>query len=240
MHIRGLRMAEARKQEACVKTNKSILIVTLAVLIIIGGLSRKPAQATETQSMMHALEEMMGGQQQAKLGQPAPEFSLEAVVGTETGKEFKKINLTDYRGKWVVLFFYPADFTFVCPTEIKGFNEAFDAFKKLDAQLLGASVDSKFSHLAWIKRGDLGNLKYPLLSDLKKEVTARYGILDDKEGVALRGLFIIDPQGVLQYQVVHNLDVGRSVDETLRVLEALQTGSLCPLGWKPGQKTLGR
>jgi alkyl hydroperoxide reductase subunit AhpC len=101
-------------------------------------------------------------------------------------------------------------------------------------------VDSKYSHLAWIRRGDLGNLKYPLLADFRKEVARAYNILDEKDEVALRGLFIIDPQGVLQYQVVHNLDVGRSVDETLRVLEALQTGSLCPLGWKPGQKTLGK
>ena len=233
-------MAETHKLEVCVKTNKSILIATLIAVIIAGGLSRKPVQAMEMPSLLHGMEEMMEGPQQAKLGKPAPEFSLEAVVGTESGKEFKRLNLTDYRGKWVVLFFYPADFTFVCPTEIKGFNEALDAFKKLDAAVLGVSVDSKFSHLAWIKRGDLGDLKYPLLSDLKKEVTARYGILDDKEGVALRGLFIIDPKGVLQYQVVHNLEVGRSVDETLRVLEALQTGSLCPLGWKPGQKTLGK
>ncbi len=170
----------------------------------------------------------------AKIGEPAPSFTLDAVVD----KEFKKVSLADYQGKWVVLFFYPADFTFVCPTEITGFNKAIDRFTELNAQLLGASVDSKYSHLAWIKRGDLGDLKYPLLADNKKETTIRYGILDDKEGVALRGLFIIDPNGVLQYQVVNNLSVGRSVDETLRVLEALQTGELCPLGWKPGQKTI--
>jgi alkyl hydroperoxide reductase subunit AhpC len=140
----------------------------------------------------------------------------------------------------VVLFFYPLDFTFVCPTEIKGFNTAFDSFQALNAQLLAASVDSKFSHLAWIQRGDIGDLKYPLLSDIKKDVAKRYGILDEDEGVALRGLFIIDPQGVLQYTLIHNLSVGRSIDETLRVLEALQTGELCPLGWKPGVKTLGK
>ncbi|GLI40046.1 thioredoxin peroxidase [Geobacter hydrogenophilus] len=170
----------------------------------------------------------------AKVGEQAPPFTLDAVVD----KDFKKVSLGDYRGKWVVLFFYPADFTFVCPTEITGFNKAMDRFTELNAQLLGASVDSKYSHLAWIKRGDLGDLKYPLLADNKKEATARYGILDEKEGVALRGLFIIDPNGVLQYQVVNNLSVGRSVDETLRVLEALQTGELCPLGWKPGEKTI--
>jgi peroxiredoxin 2/4 len=173
---------------------------------------------------------------QAKVGEPAPNFSLDAVIG----KEFKKVSLTDYRGKWVVLFFYPLDFTFVCPTEIRGFNEKLDAFKELNAVVMGASVDSKFSHLAWIQRGDLGDLKYPLLSDIKKEVAERYGILDDREGVALRGLFIIDPDGVLQYQLVHNLSVGRSVEETLRVLEALQSGELCPIGWHKGEKTLGK
>ncbi len=170
----------------------------------------------------------------AKVGEPAPPFTLDAVVD----KEFKKVSSSDYRGKWVVLFFYPADFTFVCPTEITGFNKAIDRFTELNAQLLGASVDSKYSHLAWIKRGDLGDLKFPLLADSKKEATDRYGILDEKEGVALRGLFIIDPNGILQYQVVNNLSVGRSVEETLRVLEALQTGELCPLGWKPGEKTI--
>jgi peroxiredoxin (alkyl hydroperoxide reductase subunit C) len=174
----------------------------------------------------------------AKVGELAPGFALEALVGTEKGKEFRRIALSEFRGRWVVLFFYPMDFTFVCPTEIKGFNAALDSFKKLNAVVLGASTDSKYSHLAWVQRGELGNLQFPLLSDLKKETAISYGCLDEKEGVALRALFIIDPDGVLQYQVVHNLDVGRSVDETLRVLEALQTGSLCPLGWHPGDKTI--
>jgi len=176
----------------------------------------------------------------AKLGEPAPDFALDGVVATEPGKEFRTVSLSDYRGKWLVLFFYPLDFTFVCPTEIKGFNAAYETFRKLDTEILGVSVDSKFSHLAWMKRGDLGELRYPLLADFKKEVARSYGVLDEKEGVALRGLFIIDPRGVVQYVTVTNLSVGRSVDETLRVLEALQTGELCPLGWKPGQKTLGK
>jgi alkyl hydroperoxide reductase subunit AhpC len=176
----------------------------------------------------------------AKVGEPAPGFTLDALVSTENGREFKEVSLKEFHGKWVVLFFYPMDFTFVCPTEIKGFGEAAPAFAKLNAVLLGASTDSKYSHLAWVQRGDLGPLRFPLLSDLKKETAAAYGCLDEKSGVALRALYIIDPNGVLQYQVVHNLDVGRSVEETLRVLEALQTGSLCPLGWKPGQKTLGK
>jgi alkyl hydroperoxide reductase subunit AhpC len=180
-----------------------------------------------------------GPKPQAKVGRPAPEFTLEALVGKEPGKEFRSVSLADYKGKWVVLFFYPLDFTFVCPTEIKGFNAALDEFRKLNTVVLGASVDSKFSHLAWLKSGAIGELKYPLLSDIRKEVARRYGILDEKEGVALRGLFIIDPDGVLQYELVHNLSVGRSVEETMRVLEALQTGELCPVGWKPGEKTLG-
>lgn len=175
----------------------------------------------------------------AKVGEKAPEFRLEALVGTTPGKEFRSISLSEYKGKWVILFFYPMDFTFVCPTEIRGFSDALDQFKKLNTEVVGVSTDSKYSHLAWVKRGDLGTLKIPLLSDIKKETATSYGCLDEKDGVALRALYIIDPEGVLQYQVVHNLDVGRSVDETLRVLEALQTGGLCPLGWKPGQKTLG-
>ena len=187
---------------------------------------------------LHSAAATTPQQQTARVGEPAPGFTLDALVDTLPGKEFRQISLNDYRGKWVVLFFYPMDFTFVCPTEIKGFNDALDQFGKLNAVVLGASTDSKFSHLAWVQRGDLGALRYPLLSDLKKETARNYGALDEKEGVAQRGLYIIDPEGVLQYLTVHNLDVGRSVDETLRVLEALQTGSLCPLGWKPGQKTI--
>ena len=185
-----------------------------------------------------ALAAAQGAPRTAKVGESAPGFALDALVGTEKGKEFRQVTLSEFRGKWVVLFFYPMDFTFVCPTEIKGFSQAAGAFRKLNAVLLGASTDSKYSHLAWVQRGDLGALQFPLLSDLKKETAVSYGCLDEQSGVPLRALYIIDPEGVLQYQVVHNLDVGRSVDETLRVLEALQTGSLCPLGWKPGQKTI--
>ncbi len=174
------------------------------------------------------------------VGKPAPDFKLEGVVSLEPGKEFKTIALKDFKDKWLVLFFYPADFTFVCPTEIKGFSDTLASFKELNAEVVAVSTDSKWSHLAWIKRGDLGNLKYPLLADFTKEVARAYRVLDPEQGVALRGLFIIDPKGILQYQVIHNMDVGRSVEETLRVLEALQNGGLCPLGWKPGQKTLGK
>lgn len=172
----------------------------------------------------------------AKVGEPAPSFKVEAV----TGKDVSTVSLEDYRGRWLVLFFYPADFSFVCPTEITGFNKEIDRFKNLNTAVLGGSVDGKYAHLAWIKRGDLGELKYPLFSDIKREMAERYGVLDAKEGVALRGLFIIDPNGVVQYQVVHNLSVGRSVEEVLRVLEGLQTSNLCPLNWKPGQKALNK
>ena len=222
------------------KSLNRLLFTFFSVFIIWSSIAVWSAQAAEPDCSIHCAKncwlETNSGRSPAMIGEQAPNFTLDAVVG----KEFKKISLTDYRGKWVVFFFYPYDFSFVCPTEIKGFNEKLDAFKKLNAVVLGASVDSKYSHLAWINGGNLGDLNYPLLSDFKKEVAERYGILDKKEGVALRGLFIIDPSGILQYKLVHNLSVGRSVEETLRVLEALQTGELCPLGWHPGVKTLGK
>lgn len=169
-----------------------------------------------------------------EVGSSAPSFTMDAVVNLE----FKKINLTDYRGKWVVLFFYPSDFTFVCPTEIKGFNNSLAEFTKVNTEVLAVSVDSMYSHLAWIKSGSLNKLEYPLLSDFSKQVSRAYGVLDEDNSTARRGLFIIDPNGVIQYRVVHNDKVGRSVDETLRVLKALQTEELCPLNWKPGDKTI--
>jgi len=204
-----------------------------------GGTARADEMAGHPLVKGHA-HMMENGKAHARVGTPAPDFNLDAVVGTAPGSEFKRLGLKDFKDRWLVLFFYPADFTFVCPTEIKGFNDSLGSFKKLNAEVVGASTDSQWSHLAWIKRGDLGALKYPLLADFNKETARAYGVLDEEKGVALRGLFIIDPKGVVQYQVIHNLDVGRSVEETLRVLEALQTGSLCPLGWKPGQKTIGK
>ena len=168
-----------------------------------------------------------------QVGKAAPDFELEAVVGTE----FQNVKLSDYRGKWVVLFFYPLDFTFVCPTEIKAFSKQVKDFEEAGAVILGGSVDSKFSHLAWIN-SDLGELNYPLFSDMTKEVSRQYGVLKEDLGIALRGLFLINPEGVLEYQVVHDLSVGRSDGETLRVLKALQTGENCPIDWEPGEKTL--
>jgi peroxiredoxin (alkyl hydroperoxide reductase subunit C) len=178
-----------------------------------------------------------------RVGQQAPEFTATAVVD----QEFKTIRLSDYRGKYVVLFFYPLDFTFVCPTEITAFNDRFSDFKALNTEVLGVSVDSEFAHLAWIqtdrKSGGVGDLAYPLVADLKKEISTAYNVLDPDAGVALRGLFIIDRDGIVQYSTVNNLSFGRSVDETLRVLQAIQhvqshPDEVCPVGWQPGDATM--
>ncbi len=174
------------------------------------------------------------------VGKKAPNFELETALGN--GQDFGNASLSDYKGKWLVLFFYPLDFTFVCPTEITALSEAANQFKELDTEILGVSTDSKHSHRAWINTpkndNGLGKLNFPLASDLTKSVARDYGVLIEEEGIALRGLFIIDPEGELKYQVVNHNDVGRSVEETLRVLQALQSGGLCPANWKPGQKTL--
>ncbi|QAY66691.1 peroxiredoxin [Paenibacillus protaetiae] len=174
------------------------------------------------------------------VGRPAPDFTMETATGN--GQDFGTASLSDYKGKWLVLFFYPLDFTFVCPTEITALSLAADEFKKLNTEILGVSVDSKHSHRAWINTpvndNGLGQLNFPLASDLTKKVASDYGVLIEEEGVALRGLFIIDPEGEIKYQVVNHNDVGRSVDETLRVLQALQSGGLCPMNWKPGQQHL--
>jgi alkyl hydroperoxide reductase subunit AhpC len=182
-------------------------------------------------SVIHSGGQGMTG---SEVGSLAPPFSLDAVVNME----FKKVSLSDYQGKWVVLFFYPGDFTFVCPTEIKGFNKALAEFSAVNTQILAVSVDSRFSHLAWIKSGALDKLDYPLLSDFSKLTARAYGVLDEEKSSARRGLFIIDPNGVIQHRVVHSDKVGRSVDETLRVLKALQTEELCPINWKPGDRTI--
>lgn len=171
----------------------------------------------------------------ARVGKPAPAFDVETVVN---GGEFNRAGLEDYKGKWLVVFFYPLDFTFVCPTEITGFSKRYDEFKALNAEVLGGSTDSVHSHKAWLK--DLGELRYPLFSDLNHEMSWNYNVLLEDEGIALRGTFIIDPDGVLRYALYHDLGVGRSVDETLRVLKALQTGELCPMDWNEGKETLGR
>lgn len=170
-----------------------------------------------------------------KLGEKVPDFKEEAYVD---GK-FKKISLSDHKGEWVVLFFYPLDFTFVCPTEIRAFATKEKDFKKLDAVVIGASTDSVHSHKAWYQR-DLPEVKFPIIADTAHRVSRMLGVLKEDQGIAYRGTFIIDPEGVLRYMVISDLSVGRSVEETLRVLEALQTGELCPIEWKKGQKTLGK
>lgn len=173
----------------------------------------------------------------------APDFKGDAVMPDGS---FKTISLADYKGKWVVLFFYPLDFTFVCPTEIIAFSEKTGDFKAINAEIVGVSVDSKFSHLAWRntprKEGGLGDLKYPLLADLNKSVARDYGVLIEEAGIALRGLFIIDPNGVIRAATVHDLPVGRNVDEALRVIKAFQfvekNGEVCPANWTEGKATM--
>ena len=176
----------------------------------------------------------------AKVGQPAPDFEMKTTADLKTLGSVAR--LSDYRGKWLVLFFYPADFTFVCPTEVTAMSDRFHEFKELDTEVLGVSTDNVFSHRAWIQtprdKNGVGDLKYPLAADITKQVSRDYGVLVEDQGVALRGLFIIDPKGILQYAVVNSLNIGRSVDETLRILQALQTGGLCPADWRPGDKTL--
>jgi peroxiredoxin (alkyl hydroperoxide reductase subunit C) len=174
------------------------------------------------------------------VGKKAPFFSMETALGN--GQDFGNVSLSDYEGKWLVLFFYPLDFTFICPTEITALSYAADQFKQLGTEILGVSTDSKHSHRAWINtpvdENGLGKLNFPLAADVTKSVARDYDVLIEEEGIALRGLFIIDPKGELKYQVVNHNDVGRSVEETLRVLQALQSGGLCPMNWKPGEKTL--
>ncbi|GLE04578.1 hypothetical protein PINS_up013547 [Pythium insidiosum] len=180
-----------------------------------------------------------------KIRHPAPEFTADAVVDGE----FKTVSLKDYRGKYVVLFFYPLDFTFVCPTEIIAFSEKAEAFRQIGCEVLGCSTDSKFSHLAWIntprKKGGLGEMKIPLIADYNKEIARAYNVVIEEgadAGVALRGAFIIDREGNLRQMTVNDLPVGRNVDEILRLVEAFQFvdehGEVCPANWKKGAKTM--
>ncbi|MFA7613625.1 MAG: peroxiredoxin [Candidatus Caldatribacteriota bacterium] len=175
------------------------------------------------------------------VGNQAPFFKAEALVNGE----FKEISLDDYKGKWKVLFFYPLDFTFVCPTELVAYSDAADKFKALNCELIACSVDSVHSHLAWTKQprneGGLGEVKYPILADLDKKIARDYEVLVNDQ-VALRGLFIIDDNNVIQHSTINNLSVGRNVEETLRLLEAYQytakSGEVCPANWKKGADTM--
>ncbi|WP_218079372.1 peroxiredoxin [Anthocerotibacter panamensis] len=179
-----------------------------------------------------------------RVGQAAPGFTATAVM---PDGDFAQITLEQYKGKFVVLFFYPLDFTFVCPTEITAFSDSYAQFAALGAEVLGASVDSQYSHLAWIQtpreEGGLGELNYPLVADLKKEISAAYNVLIEEEGVALRGLFIIDPDGIVQHSTINALNVGRNVEETLRVLKAFKytrehPDQVCPANWTEGEDTM--
>jgi len=177
-----------------------------------------------------------------KIGEPAPTFSAGAVVDGE----ITSLDLAQYKGKYVVLLFYPKDFTFVCPTEIIAFSDAAPKFEAMNTQVIALSTDTEESHLAWIrtarKKGGLGHMQIPIVADTTKEISADYGVLIENLGIALRGLFIINPEGVLEQITVNNLPVGRSVDETIRLIQAFQFvaehGEVCPANWKPGEKTM--
>jgi len=173
---------------------------------------------------------------------PAPDFKAKAVMPDNSIVE---IALSDYRDRYVVLFFYPLDFTFVCPTEIIAFDESFDQFRKKNAQLIGVSIDSEYTHLAWKNlspsEGGIGAIRYPLVSDLNKEIARSYGVLTE-EGVALRGLFIIDKEGIVRHELINDLGLGRSVTEAFRILDALKHyedfGEVCPANWEYGEKAV--
>lgn len=174
------------------------------------------------------------------VGDKLPEFKAKAVVSREKDKEFKVISNADYKGKWLVLFFYPKDFTFVCPTEIADFGKHTKDFKDRDALVLGGSTDNEFSHLAWRNaHKDLADLPFPLMH-LKHEFAEQLGVIHKGAGVALRATFIVDPEGEIRWVSVNDLSVGRNVPEVIRTLDALQTDELCPCNWTPGQATLGK
>ncbi len=177
---------------------------------------------------------------EARIQQEAPDFAAQAVMPDGT---FKELTLSEYKGKYVVLFFYPLDFTFVCPTEIIAFSDRVGEFKERGAEIIGVSVDSHFSHLAWRntprKKGGIGDVQYPLVSDLDKSISCHYGVLLEKPGIALRGLFLIDKEGILRHITVNDLPLGRNVDEALRVIDALnfheENGEVCPANWQKGK-----
>ena len=173
------------------------------------------------------------------VGDKFPAFALTAVNGTDAASAFAPVTNASYAGKWLVVFAWPKDFTFVCPTEIVGFNDLARAIRDRDAELLGLSIDSEFVHLAWRQsREDLGKVTFPWLSDIKRELSSALGILEKDAGVALRATFIVDPQGVIRFASVNDLSVGRNPQEVLRVLDALQTDELCPCNWQKGEETL--
>ena len=173
------------------------------------------------------------------VGDRIPAFNLQAVVSTEQDKAFTRIDSQSNAGKWKVIFFWPKDFTFVCPTEIAAFGKLNGDFNDRDAVIYGVSTDSEFVHLAWRRtHPDLKDLPFPMLADIKRELSQAFGILDKQEGVALRATFLVDPEGVIRFVSVNDLSVGRNPQEVLRVLDALQTDELCPCNWQKGEEFL--
>ena len=173
------------------------------------------------------------------IGDRLPSFQLQSVVAIEAGKEFAELTDHSHQGKWKLLFAWPMDFTFVCPTEIAEFGRRNQDFLDRDAQVLGASTDTQYVHLAWRKdHPDLKGLPFPMLADTKRELSAALGVLHKADGVPLRATFIVDPEGIIRHVNVNDLSVGRNVEEVLRVLDALQTDELCPCNWKKGEPTL--
>jgi peroxiredoxin (alkyl hydroperoxide reductase subunit C) len=173
------------------------------------------------------------------VGDKLPNFRLQAVVDTAQGKEFQEVTSESHPGKWRVIFLWPMDFTFICPTEIAEFGRRNKDFVDRDAQVLGASTDTHFVHLAWRKQHpDLKDLPFPMLADTKRELSTALGVLHKQDGVALRATFIVDPEGIIRHVSVNDLSVGRNVDDVVRVLDALQTDELCPCNWKKGEPTL--
>lgn len=177
----------------------------------------------------------------AHVGKPAPAFRVQAYDRTKDGtdKQFRDVSLDEFKGKWVCLFFYPLDFTFVCPTEIVAFNTSLGEFEDRGCAVLTASTDSVYSHKGWCDaHSDLARLRYLMLADTSHKLSEEYGVLDAEKGIAYRGVYLIDPGGIIRWLAIHDLGVGRNVDEVLRVLDALQTDKLCPCNWKKGEKTL--
>lgn len=173
------------------------------------------------------------------IGDRIPPFDVQAVVSIEDDKAFARVTDQSDEGQWKVIFFWPKDFTFVCPTEIAAFGKLAGEFADRDAVIYGVSIDSEYVHLAWRKsHPDLKDLPFPMLADVKRELSQAFGVLDKREGVALRATFIVDPQGVIRFASAHDLNVGRNVDEVLRTLDALQTDELCPCNWKKGDPVL--
>ncbi|HAX90643.1 MAG TPA: alkyl hydroperoxide reductase [Rhodospirillaceae bacterium] len=173
------------------------------------------------------------------VGQKFPSFSMKATVSSDIATAFKDVSNDSYKDQWLVVFFWPKDFTFVCPTEISAFGEMYDTFKQRNTQILGASIDTEFVHLAWRQNHPhLTDLPFPMLADVKRELSTALGILDPEAGVAQRATYIVDPEGVIRFVSVTDLNVGRNVGEVLRVLDALQNGGLCPCNWKKGESTI--